>query len=90
MPLTTYILSMDMERVSSNLAGGLVDIHVNYNIIIPLFNCNTLIFSNLRLFTGVPERTAILEVSIKSVNYFRRSHHRKGEMLCQSHRAIRR
>ena len=77
MLLTTYILSMDMERAGSNLAVGLVDIHVNYNIIIPLFNCNTLIFSNLRLLRGVQERTAILEVSIKSVNYFRRSPHLK-------------
>ena len=81
---------MDMEGVRNDLAAGLVDIHVNYNIIIPLFNCNTLIFSNLRLLRGVQERTAILEVSINSVSNFRRSHHLEGEMLCQSHRAFRR
>ena len=82
----TYILSMDMRARFGREKESIVDIRSGYNIIIPFFNCNPLVFSNLRLLRAI-DRTAILKESSKSVNYFRHSHPlEKGGVPCQSQR----
>ena len=70
----TYILSMDMRYPVLRDQEFMIDIRSGYNIIIPFFNYNPLVFSKLRLLR-VLDRTAILKESSKSVNYFRRSQH---------------
>jgi hypothetical protein len=67
---------MDMRHPTAGRSESIVDIRNGYNIIIPFFNCNPLVFSNLRLLR-VLDSKAILKESSKSVNYFRRSHHQE-------------
>jgi hypothetical protein len=74
-----YILSMDMRHPTADRRDSIVDIRNGYNIIIQLFCCNPLVFSNLRLLR-VHDKIAILKESSKSVNYSRRSNHfEKGD-----------